>query len=280
MSDISPTDLVQPDAGAAAAAPSGEPAAAPVDGQGAGLYPSLDFITDEALRGQVDGVFKEWDGNVQKEFGKRADALKAWEPYDELGIRDFAPEDVQRLMAFAQMGDDDFKSWVQSQAEALDILGGEQPGGEPAAETPEGDPADTEAKPLTAEDVQRILEERETSAKAEQERQAAIEQASQEIETELAGLVKDAGLDELEPEAKDVVFMFASKVDGPDDIKQGFKQYMQMIGKSEKRVLQEKLDAPVTPNKGGRADATPKKASTFEEAQAATVALLQGAAKQ
>lgn len=270
---------VQPDAAAAAAAaPAPDAGAAAVaaapEGQGQGAAPSglysLDTIP-ENIRPQVEPIFKEWEGNVTREFQKRAEAVQAWEPYDQLGLREYAPDDIGKLIEFAQLVSDDdaFKTWVQEQATGLGLLeaqaaaGAEEPGADAAAQG-------AGQEMLTAEAVQQQIQQAlEADRQAREQSQAQADQLEQ-----VASSIRSTldGLKEAHPDLdEDLVLAIAGTVDHDDPVecvKQGFARLQGALGQAEKAAFKSALDAPETPETGGRADATAEKPTSFLDAGA------------
>lgn len=273
------TEAVQPEA--VAAAPESAPVEAPA-GQGgdatSGLY-NLEQLP-EGVREQVAPIFSEWEGNVTREFQKRAEAVKAWEPFDQMGLRDWNPEDVSKLLAFGELASDDekFKSWVAEAYQALHNESPEAATAAPADAAAAAAAAGGEDKPLTMADVERLLGERESAATQQREQEQAINQAAQQIRGQLDGLKSEHGDNYGIPEgalpegttAEDLILHQATLYEGADAIDKAFGVIQRMLGAAEAGVLQQKLKEPAAPEKGGRADATAKPPATFAEAKART----------
>jgi hypothetical protein len=283
MSDIATE--VQPDL-AAVAASTVEPTTPAVEesGQGEGgttpgLY-SLDAIP-ESIRDQVLPVFKEWEGNVTREFQKRADQVKAFEPYDQLGIRDIPVEDMQHLKSFYEIAsnEESFKEWVREVAGQFGLL----EGGEPVEES-EAAPAAEEAATagLTPEQVEAMIQER-----IESDRQTREQEAQQaEIRDTIAREVRTT-LDELkgsldDPELfdEDLICHFASRhqtggASASDALKAGFADFQRLTNAAASKALDQKVKQPAaTAVVGGQPNSAPTPATTFAEARERTLARL------
>lgn len=261
------------------------PEAAPVQGDAtsetSGLY-SLDSIP-EHLRAEVEPLFKEFDGNVTKEFQKRAEQLNAFKPYEELGLTEWAPEDVGKLIAFGQLASDEdkFKEWVKQAHDELYGGEAETPPVE-AAPAAEAAAAQAEAQGLSPDAARELFaelrdqERQQEEATRQQEQQ--VEQTAATIRTTLDALKGQHG--EYDEET---VLMYAEQAQDAtsveDAIQKGYARLARLLGKTEQGVLQEKLDQKPSPEKGGLSDATTKPPTTFEEAAARTTAAMEAEAR-
>jgi hypothetical protein len=286
MTDETATE-VQPDL-AAVAASTVETPAAPESGQGeggttSGLY-SLDAIP-ESIREQVLPVFKEWEGNVTREFQKRADQVKAFEPYDQLGIRDIPVEDMEHLKSFYEIASNEetFKEWVREVAGNFGLLGGEE-----TFVDEEAGATEAPAEALTPEKVEQLLEERlaEREAQREQEAQQAEirDTIAREVRTTLDELKGSLGDPELFDE--DLVCHFAGRhqkagTSVSDALKAGFADFQKLTNAAASNALDGKVKQPAaTSVTGGQPNTAPTPASSFEEARARTLERLRAANAQ
>lgn len=244
------------------------------DGTGTeGLY-NLESIPEE-IRAQVEPVFKEWEGNVTREFQKRAEAAQQWEPFAEMGLNEYDPESVAKLIAFGEIASDEdlFKEWVGNAARELGITGESAAGAPAAAGAAEGAvaAAATEAaaagETLTPEKVQEIInaqfEQREQSAAEEKAQADRYAEAETFIRSELDDLKKNHG-----EFNEDIVLTLAQQYDGTDAVRLAHAAFMAEIGKAENGVIGQVSGAPATPVTGGKTDAGGKPAASFDEAGA------------
>lgn len=231
---------------------------------GQGFFPSPDSLPDTLTRDQALELFKESDANITREFQRRAEQEKSLAQYADVGLTDYAPEDIGKLIAFAEIAanDDLFKDWISERAQELGLLEGEAP-----EQNAEVDDAGLPQE-LTPEAVQKIvadaLAERETQA--QQERQEAEQFAAfqKQIESDLAALKDEHGdFDE------DEVLFQATRFEG--DVKKGFEHLQKLRGTAQREVVEQKLGEkqPVT---GGRADATEEPVTDFDTAHQRTLA--------
>lgn len=266
---------VQPDLTQEPAPVADAPVVDPGQGEGhtdSGLY-SLESIPEE-IREQVAPIFKEWDGNVTREFQKRAEQ---WKPYEELGIRDLDPEDLGALMGFYEAAQDEttFKDWVTEAARELGLslapAEGDVPGDEPD-EPDEGDVGE-----LTPERIEQMIAqshaERDAAeaARKEEERVAEIhEQVAAEARQTLDELKGEFGDDDRWDE--DLVAFYASRHQGEnvsiaDALRKGFQDMTQRLNAAQSDALDAKLGKQTAPAVGGgRPNTTPAPIKTISQA--------------
>src|SRR5690348_1522725 len=93
------------------------------EGQGAsseldpGLFPGIEDVPSE-YRQHLDPILKEVNTNANKRISEVNEKLKAWEPYEQLGIRDAVdPETMEGLLGLLEImgqAEEDptsFKNW-------------------------------------------------------------------------------------------------------------------------------------------------------------------------
>jgi hypothetical protein len=286
VTKYSPILFNGPEAGAGAvpAAPVAEPAAAAPEagGQGeatgSGLY-SLDQLPED-VRSLVEPTFKEWEGNVTREFQKRSEALSAWKPYDELGVRDIPAEDMQHLVSFYEIASDPdkFEEWVKSTHASLVGEETTAPGAAPEGAAPE---AGEEDRSLTRAEAEQLYQEQRAAEQQEQENQ----RIQDEIALEMRSTFDELGIggdDKKSEDLRDLVAFFAQKhQDGEkplsEVLKAGHAEYLSMIGAAKSDAIDEKLAQPKPAETAGKPVSTPTQATSFDEAKERTKARLQAA---
>jgi hypothetical protein len=85
-----------------------------------GLY-DLGSVPEE-LRGYVEDVAKQIQGNVTRRFQEHADFRKTWEPFSQVeGLTDLPPDELQELVQFRDIASDpaQFDDWLVGIAEAM-----------------------------------------------------------------------------------------------------------------------------------------------------------------
>lgn len=236
--------------------------------QDGGLY-DLSSIPED-LRPAVEPVFKQFDANVTREFQKRAEALNAWKPYEELGVNQIPTEELQQLLQFRELASDEgqFKDWVRQAAESLGVL--DQQG--PDDEFGYGD----EPQGLTEERVKEMLQEALQQDVGPikqhfeaQEREKAITEHQTKIGERIDELAQKHKI-ELGDKQRQAVFRLAlSYGEDPQGIDKGFADYQELVGGAERGVFQQKLGQPSPAEAGGRPASSPERITTFEDAKRA-----------
>lgn len=270
------------DIGAAAAQPSGEgQGGAAEEGQnGSGLY-DLSHI-DPEIRPLVEGELKKFDGNVTKEFQKRAEAQKQWEPYEKLGLRDVPMEEMQELLEFRKLAQnpEQFKQWLSDVSEQVGVGGdldfekwsqmGQENGwyeDDGSIVEPEFNPQDLEKR--IVESVQQQMAPLMEQFR-KQETESRVNAQTQQIQSTLSELHEKHG--EFDDEA--VKRLALSFQDEPDAIQQGFDLYMKITGQSQSDLIEGKANGqPGQALNGGTPDTTPEKFTGFGDPRLKAAAL-------
>lgn len=271
-----------PIAGAEGAA--GAPPAAAGEGGGQGevasdtgssdLYAQAIERVPAELREHVEPILKEWDGSATKKFQEAAEFRKTWEPYGELGVTDVPPETMEQLLGWYEMTNDEgqFKSWLQTQAEAFGLLTGESgagagDGGDGLGEGLEG------SEFMTREQFQQELQQFTAGQKAEQELTAKQKETEAKLDARFAERSGALGLAELPDDKRarheNAIWAIAQTqyAQHADPVGQAFDDYEAIIGQHETDLLRKKLNVPPSPEGGGgAADTSVARPTTLAEA--------------
>lgn len=243
----------------------------------------------EAVPNGADAV-REALSNIESKLGQRfqdhAEYRKGWEPFDPLrdAISEYGPDGVQQLLALGEMvkdptqatsiisDPDSFRELWQAWGEHLGYQGqseqqpGEQPGG------------GEEIPPWAQEIIDWKQQQEQASQTEAQERQQAeadkaFEQAMQELSGgEHADLFKRGEDDKPTPVEQGVAghaaLLIGNGVPIADAVKKGMELVQQIRGQGQTDLVREKLRQPEPAVRGGGADTRPKRARTFDEAEA------------
>lgn len=241
----------------------------PDPGQGAGGNdaPYAEYLNriPEEYRGDVEPIFKEWDGNVTKRFQEHSERLRQWEPYQQVGIDQYDPQSLASLIEFGRMASDPdaYRQWLQAEAERAGLLGQSEPDDE--FEDDLLDPSVTSfferaMSPYLQkmEAIEAKLQAQETHQQT-QAREAMWNRQFEELTSEHGELDRD------------IIQTFAAKyADDPENaIKRGFEDFQRMRAQIEQQVLRGKLNQPPSPS--GQPGVAPQgdRPRTLEEAQKA-----------
>lgn len=251
--------------------PAGDQGAETTD---SGLY-DLDSVAPE-LRDQFVPHLKAIEGNVTKKFQEAAEYKKQWQPYEELGLSDIKPEELQGLLEFAKNANDPewFANWWKT-------AGTEQGLFEQAA--PETDDLGLEDD-LSPEKVQELIEkgvaERLSPIEKtlqEQEQARRVEQANEEItaafskiEADNASLFEGKSAEEKE-QVQEAINRLAysysddSSLSVEEMLTKGLEDYKSFIGQGEKGLFEKKAEQPQAPEGPGAASTSPDKIASFDD---------------
>jgi hypothetical protein len=225
----------------------------------------------EELRGYVDDVVKQIQGKVTKSFEQSADFRKTWEPYAELGLTDYEPDQLSSLLEFAQIAADpeQFRGWLADVARHLhenDAQSFEKwfydVGGELDLLDDDGEPGEG-GEPEGAEALmQQFGQMLQQHLDPLNQRIDALEgntrtsAANAAIDAQFEALAKSENDGEpFDEETRNIVGRFALAYDGADDaIARGFADYMKVVGGAQGDLVDAKSDQPAPANSGGVAD--------------------------
>lgn len=238
---------VQPEPATQPEGQGGEPGGAP-------FQEYLDRIPEEH-RALVEPVFREWDGNVTKRFQEHAQQLSQWEPYEQIGLTQYEPDTIARLVAFAEeiSTPEAYLAWLQEQAKAAGLLQAE-PAVAPAAG--ELDPSIVGAVEQLLSPLQQAVEGLVGWQQQQQEWQQQQELSSYQQEAQAEYAAAYAELQEQHGEIPaEALERFADRYVGTCDprevVQKAFADYQAFVAQVEQGVFTRKLDAPAPPQTGG-----------------------------
>lgn len=243
-----------------------------------GLY-DLDSVPQE-LRQHVEPILREMEGNVTRRFQQRADELRQWEPYQELGIHEVDPADLERLLQFADMAQDpdQFGNWWRTVGQQMGLSLDEGGGsGELDGFT------DDELEDMSPEQIQELIAEQVAekispieAALQENAYAQAEQEAMADISDQLGALVDEHG-DDLDTEAI-LQLAYAYVDEDPDGaIQRGFEDYQRLVNNAGADLFDRKVNQPKTPEGRGSTDHSPERITSFKDAKAAGLERLRAA---
>jgi hypothetical protein len=266
------TDDVQPDAGQGAGGTTDAP------------YAEYLNRIPEQLRGDVEPVFKDWDANVTRRFQEHSEFRKSWEPYQDTGISQYTPEEVQWLAQFRPLLDDPqaTQQWFNTYAEQNGLTPQEaQQQVEDSGLEDYQDPTAAALRQELQQSLSPITQElNEFKQWREQQQTATREQeALAQINSQLAEIEKKHP-DEFN---KDMVERFVSQyiqTDPQNAVRRAFADWQQIRNSIQKETLQSKVSQPATPESGGYYDGTAAPLKTMADAKAVALEMLRGTNRQ
>jgi anthranilate/para-aminobenzoate synthase component I len=228
-----------------------------------GLY-DLSGVAPE-IRPVVESHLKAIEGRITPKLQEAAEYRKQWEPYEQLGLNQMEPQELEGLLSFAELtqaaaaGDPNalaqIGEWYGEFGEQLGLTGEDEDEyeDEDVEEGPDVEEAVAEAVGPLYQQMQ------------QQQHQQLYEKTLSDIQTQTEALQKEHNLSE---EDVDAVLRFAQSYDDEDDpISKGFEEFQSLIARGEKGLFQQKFGQTPSPEGGGPADNAPKPVTSFEQAK-------------
>lgn len=228
--------------------------------QGQALHEQFVSTAPEHLQDAARELVPHWDQYVQRQFTDAADYRKGWEPYEQLGVNELEPQELQELLEFRNIVQDEdaFRQWHQDIGE---ILGG----GEEASADDEYTDPQVQALQQQLGQMQQMVEGLVQNTQQQQQQQA-FQETAMGVRQELDALKKNNP--DLTEEDEDYICTLALKYDSSDAIQRGYQDYEKLMGRAEKGVFNNKTDPSlrVAPVNGGTQDTSTEPITTFEQA--------------
>jgi hypothetical protein len=243
--------------------------------QGSGLY-DLESAPPEH-RPFLEAELKKIEGNATKKFQEAAEYRKQWQPYEELGVTDVPPEQLQELLQLGQIAKDpeQFDNWLRYMAQERGILSQEGESPEDGAEEDDGEDIDlAEAlQPLLEQMFEQRLGPLQQSL-AQQQQEQAVSQANQQLDQEFEKLSQEFHLGELNGDQQHDIFALAlpfAESGHEDPLRAGVERYLQITGQAQRSLVESKVDQPQAAVAGGQPNTAPEKVDGFSGAKQAAL---------
>lgn len=245
-----PADVVQPEQGQG-------------DGGSGGPWSDLLDRVPEDARGDFESRFKEWDGNYTRHQQEAAEYRKSWEPYEQLGVNQYSPDQVSYLLQLGQALENpqQMQEWWNQYAQqnGLTQAETEQLQEQVGYEDPTQQLLKEQLGPITQQlDQIRQWQEQQEFAVREREATEFIEGQLRELE-------------EKHPQEfrRDLIEAFVGQYidnDPRNAVTRAFEDARRFTADIEKQALQSKVNAPAGAESGGAPDTVPKEIKTLAEA--------------
>ena len=263
--------------------PNAEPVQPDVsEGQGGagGDAPYAEYLNriPEEARGAAEEAFKAWDANLTPRFQEASEYKRSWEPYEQLGVNQLPPDQVEWALGFHQAATTNpqaVQEWYQAYAQQHGLQAAQQ-----AAEEFSQQPADESLlgydPQVLQQHVQQAIQpmqqqlEQMAQWREQQEYQAREQEAQAFVESQLEALKSEPGFD------REGVEMFvANHMDNPTQaVKLAFEDFQRFRGNIERQFAQSKVDTPAAPESGGGADVSVPERHSLSEANDRARAML------
>ena len=243
----------------------------PDEGQGgqAADAPYSEYLNriPEEVRGQVEPIFKEWDGNTTRRFQEHSEYRKQWEPFESTGVNQLNPQEVQELIQFKTMVEQNpaaVQEWFNNYAQQAGLTKAEQQELEQQAFV------DPDVQALVEQQLQQRLSpfeqkfqqfesfmSRAQESEVQQQGQAEVDRQLSELKAKHP----DADIQEFEPYVGKYV-----ESDPTHAIQRGYDDYVKLVARIEQQMTKGKLEQPDAAEHGGGTAATPEPVNSLEEA--------------
>lgn len=252
------------------------------EGQGDGSTsdaPYAEYLNrvPEEVRGDIEPVFKDWDANVTRRFQEASEYRKQWEPYEQAGVTQYRPEDIQAAFQLLQ-DPEQARAWLDQNYGPIQA----------AVETPQAEPAvdDYSAFGVDPQQFERLLESKLTplQQQVEQWQQRWTEFEQQAHEAQIAGQIEQAVAELKAKEADRLPAELRDKFDGlieqfgmqyaeqgadPQQVVQRAWADLQVVlNAAQKSAFQSAADAPKPAEAGGVPDVSTPQAKRIQDVQA------------
>lgn len=242
----------------------------------------LETVPDEHRDTVSQYLPKAWDDGVTKKLQDAATYRQQWEPFEQLGIHEYDPEELGPALQI--LADENLlNDWIAQEAKARGLIPAE-PGTETPATPPAGEPAGPQGEALTRQEVEQLLADRDQAMQAAIDQAQREEQATADLTNQLATLRTKHGFKEGSEEEEDILDVASGLLDrnpelGLTAVEKAAERYYSRIGQAENGIVAGKLAQPGTPETGGAAPGLGR-IVTREAAQAAAAARLAAAQRQ
>jgi hypothetical protein len=239
------------------------------------LYPGIENVPQDQ-RQYLDPILKEINTNANKRISEVNGKLNTWKPYEELGVHEtLTPEEMQNVLGLlevigeAEQGNvDGFKDWWSNVGNQFELFENEPNGNDELEEEGDDFMSPEDLKQLVSEQLQEAIGPIAERLSAQDE-EKLLGEADSHIDSQLAELKKEHGDFGEDVEAK--ICGLALRHDGPDAIKKGFEDYVDIVKGAEGKLFSEVERQPSTPESPGTPDTNPKQIKSFKDAEAAVV---------
>jgi hypothetical protein len=233
-----------------------------------------DFINSapEELRDAAAELAPVWDQYVQGKFTEAAEFRKQYEPFGDY-LQNLTPEDLQDYLDFKELAADpqQLYAWHQSWDEALRK---EHP--ELFDSAGQYDAGASQQAAVPPEVMQELTEMREW--RAQQEASAQEAQVNSFIQSEL-DTIRQSNPNLSDQDVDDICALAARYVpaegEPPQDlIQRGFKDFQNLVGRTEREFFDKKSHQPSQAQRGGRPNTAVTPVTSFEGASEAARRLI------
>jgi hypothetical protein len=237
------------------------------EGQGDTPYGEYLERVPEAVRGEVEPIFKEWDANVTKRFQEASEFRKQYEGLAELGVGDVPRDELENLIALRELAANNpegFDAWLRDTATQRGLLPGEL---DESQVDEFGDPVDEKIAPLQQE-----IEAMKSQFEQQQEA-ARIAEATKQVEAQIAE--QEKAHPDVPRDLAEQFFAAMAETDPNTAVERSFAEAEKWMNQIQKQTLAQKVEQPRASESGSQADGSPEPVRNFKDAAAQALQQLQ-----
>lgn len=235
-----------------------------------GMQDLSDLNLSDEQRTALTGKVQEWNQGVQSEFQKRADAMKQWEPYKNIGVHEVEPDELADLLELREVLSDQERlaAWHKALGEQLKLNdNGQQP------------PPEQQTQGLTEEKIKEMfsgmLNEALTPINqrfSKQDETDRVAQARTRIDTDLKTIDPENKLtDDVKNTICQLSLAYADSESGETGIAKGFADYQKLVGATEQNMFNSKQNQPNPAVPPGSPATNTSPVTSYQDAKAAAL---------
>lgn len=248
----------------------------PDEGQGAaGDSPYAEYLNriPEDARSEAEAAFKQWDSDTTRKFQDAADYRRNWEPFEQLGVQDRDPAEIEWAMQFvdALQNPTTIREWYDTYAQQHGLTSQHDQGGDDLQEFVDPSMQSALERMLqsqlgpVASQLAEISTWREAQEMANREAQAMAQ-----IRSELDDLHAKHG-DEFNESMVEKLLPQYIESDPQHAVQRAWDDWQAIRNQIEQQTISGKASQPAGAVSGGTADGSPPAIHTLKEAAAAAI---------
>lgn len=246
-------------------------------GTGAPDVPYQEYLNrvPEEVRGDIAPIFHDWNSAANRRFEEHAQYRKQWEPWEQAGLNQYQPQDVQGALELLN-DPQRLREWADQTYGPAQAQQQPQQPQDPYQELYQ-DPVqqlDERLKPI----LDRIEQFDQRWQQMEQQQQQA--HVASVIESEIAKLREQHGSSLPEKvDLDDIIHRFSQPhlqpgADPAQVVQNAWQDFQALQNQLSTHAIQQKVDQPRTPVTGGEADLSVEKPKSLAEANKAALEMI------
>lgn len=236
-----------------------------------GMQDLSDLNLSDEQREALTGKVQEWNQGVQSEFQKRADAMKQWEPYKNIGVHEVEPDELADLLELREVLSDKERlaAWHKALGEQINLQNGQQ----------QQPPPNQQSQGLTEESIKEMFSGMLNEALGpfqqrfqKQDESERVQEARTRIDSDLKSIDPENKLtDDIKNTICQLSLAYADSESGETGIAKGFADYQKLVGATEQNMFNSKANQPNPAVPPGSPATNQSPVTTYQDAKAAAL---------